>query len=196
VSDSNQTNSADNEDLNQTEGNSTHSKSNQSDQQSNSQAKKSEAEEYKQQAEKYKSDLLYMKAEFDNYKKHAIRERSELAKYGSERLIYSLLDVLDNFERALQTKVTPENLETYSKGVAMTEKELRGVLQKFGVSEVDSVGQPFDPALHEAISSEESVQYAPGHISKVFRKAYKFHDRMLRPAQVAVAVKPSSETAN
>ncbi len=149
-------------------------------------------EDLQKQVEKFKNDYLYLKAEFENYKRNAIKERADLIKYGSERLLVDLLGVLDNFERALSIEVTPENIETYRQGIEMTEKELKQVLSRFGVNEVTSEGLAFDPTAHEAISSEETDDHPPGHVSKVYRKAYKLHDRLLRPAHVVVAQKKSN----
>lgn len=147
----------------------------------------SELDELRAQAEKFKNDYLYLRAEFENYKRNVIKERADMMKYGSERLIVEILGVLDNFERALEVKPTPENLSTYTKGIEMTQQELKNVLQKFGVTEVPSQGQPFNPAVHEALSSEETDQYAPGSVSRVFKKPYKLHDKLIRPGQVVVA---------
>lgn len=144
------------------------------------------------QAEKFKNDYLYLRAEFDNYKKHAIKERADLLKYGSERVLIDILGVLDNFERALETKATPENLSQYVKGVELTANDLRTALTKFGVTEVPALGQNFDPAMHEALSSEETAQYQPGQVSRVFKKPYKLHDKLIRPGQVVVAKKPAT----
>jgi len=144
-------------------------------------------QELKALAEKHLNDFLYLRADFDNYKKQAIKERSDYLKYGSERLAVEVLGVLDNFERALETKITPENLANFVKGVEMTAHELRAVLQKFGVSEIPSVGKPFDPNVHEALSSEESKEFPAGHVVRVFKKPYKLHDKVIRPGQVVVA---------
>ena len=152
----------------------------------------SEVEDLKAQVEKYKNDYLYLRAEFDNYRRNVIKERADLIKYGSERLIVDVLGVLDNFERALETRPTPENLATYTKGIEMTQTELRNVLQKFGVAEVPAKGLPFDPAIHEALSSEETAEVQPGSISRVFKKPYKLHDKVIRPGQVVVAKEPVS----
>lgn len=152
----------------------------------------SETEELKAQVEKFKNDFLYLRAEFDNYKRNVIKERADLLKYGSERLLTEILSVVDNFERALATKPTPENLATYAKGIEMTEKELKSALGKFGVTEIPTLGQAFDPSIHEALSSEETSQYKPGFISRVFRKPYKLHDKVIRPGQVIVAKEPVS----
>jgi len=150
----------------------------------------SEIKKLQEQSDKYKNDYLYLRAEFENYKRNAIKERSEMSKYGSERLINEILNVADNFERALQTKVTPENLSTYIQGVEMTASDLKAALQRNGVSEVKSEGAPFDPNTMEALSSEPTTEMPPGHVFRVFKKAYKLHDKVIRPAQVVVAKKP------
>ncbi|MGE0631927.1 MAG: nucleotide exchange factor GrpE [Pseudobdellovibrionaceae bacterium] len=143
-------------------------------------------EEALAQVEKYKNDFLYLRAEFDNYRKNVIKERSDLVKYGSEKVFHEILNVVDNFDRALEMKISPENCETYVKGVQMTSQELKSTLSRFGVSEVSAVGSPFDPAVHEALGSEESTA-TPGTVTKVLRKGYKLHDRLIRPAHVMVA---------
>jgi molecular chaperone GrpE len=132
-------------------------------------------EELQALVEKYKNDFLYLRADFDNYKKNALKERSDYLKYGSERLIVEMLSVLDNFERALETKTTAENFGNLVKGVEMTAQELRSSLQRFGVSEVNAKG------------SEDSKDMPAGHVVRVFKKPYKLHDKLIRPGQVVVA---------
>jgi molecular chaperone GrpE len=149
-----------------------------------------EIQKLQDQAEKYKNEFLYMRAEFENYKRNAIKERSELAKYGAERLIRDFLDVQDNFERALEMKVGPENFQAFLQGVQMTAKDLKSMLTKHGVQELKVEGQPFDPNSQEALSSESSTEVPAGNVLRVFKKAYKLHDKILRPAQVIVAKKP------
>jgi molecular chaperone GrpE len=150
-------------------------------------AENSEVETLRALAEKNKNDFLYLRAEFDNYKKHAIKERSDLLKFGYERLAVDLLSVLDNFERALETKVSAENFQTYVKGVELTANELKALLQKFGIQELASEGQPFNPAIHEALSSEPSGFVPEGHVLRVFKKPYQLHGKVIRPGQVVVA---------
>lgn len=151
-----------------------------------------EVTELKAQVEKYKNDYLYLRAEFENYRRNVIKERADLLKYGCERLVVEVLGVLDNFERALEVKPSAENLMNYTKGVEMTQTELKSVLQKFGVSEIPSKGLAFDPTVHEALSSEETSEVKPGYISRVFKKPYKLHDKVIRPGQVVVAKEPVS----
>jgi len=156
-------------------------------------AAKSELELALEEAAKWKNDFLYLKAEFENYKRNAIKERSDLLKFGAERLGRDILDVVDNFERALQTTLTPETIPTYKTGIEMTAKELKDLLAKHGIQEVPSEGQPFNPAHHEALSSEPTDAVPNGHISKVFKKPYKLHDKIIRTGQVVVATPPKNE---
>jgi molecular chaperone GrpE len=75
----------------------------------------------------------------------------------------------------------------------MIHRELHSLLSRHGIREDNPVGNPFDPSLHEALTSEESTEFAPGSISRVFKKAYRLHDRLLRPAQVVVAKAPAEK---
>lgn len=156
-------------------------------------------------ADKFKNEYLYLRAEFENFKKNTIKERSDLRKYGSERLIVDLLSVLDIFETALAANVISSNtmnpshnggdasgngadaLANFRKGIEMTAAELKSVLNRHGVTDVPSKGIPFDPVMHEALSSEETSDSVPGTVTQVFKKPYKLHDRVIRPGQVVVA---------
>jgi molecular chaperone GrpE len=144
--------------------------------------------------ERSKSDFLYLRAEFENYKKQALKERSEYLKYGSERIIVALLDVVDNFSRALATQLDPANpksIDGFRHGMELTANEFKATFRRFNVEPVECLGKPFDPHLHEALGSEETDSTPPGHITQVFRPAYKLHDRVIRPAQVIVAKEKS-----
>lgn len=154
---------------------------------------KTELELTQEEVSKWKTDFLYLKAEFENYKRHAIKERADLLKFGAERVSRDILDVVDNFERALQTKLTAETLQTYKVGIEMTAKELKEVLSKHGVTEVPSEGQAFNPAHHEAISSEPTKAVPAGHVARVFKKPYKLHDKIIRMGQVVVATDPAAD---
>jgi molecular chaperone GrpE len=118
-----------------------------------------------------------------------------MVKYGSERIIVELLDVLDIFDRALQSQVSVDSLDSFRQGFEMTAQEFRKVLSRFGVQDLDSKGKPFDPSLHEALSSEETNEVEPGHVTQVFKEAYKLHDKIIRPGQVVVA-KPKTESGS
>ena len=155
-------------------------------------SEKSEVEKLQAEVEKFKNDYLYLRAEFENYKRNAIKERSDLLKYGGERMARDLLGVLDNFDRALTVEIKPENFETFVKGVQMTAKDLRTLLDKHGIKEVPSEGQPFDPNLQEALGSEPSTAVPDGNVLRVFEKPYKYHDKVLRIGKVIIARKPEA----
>lgn len=150
----------------------------------------SEVETLQAEVGKWKNEFLYLKAEFDNYKKNVLKERSELLKYGAERVAKDMLEVADNFERALEVKITPESAQTFKQGVEMTAKELKDALGKHGIQEVPGLGQPFNPQFFEALSAEATDKFAEGSISRVFKKAYKLHDKIIRMGQVVVATAP------
>lgn len=139
------------------------------------------------QLAKVRSEFLYLYAEFENYKKNAIKERSDLRKYGSERLVVDLLNVVDIFETALALEPSAENAAAFRKGIEMTSAELKATLQRNGIEEMPALGTPFNPNHHEALSSEETADLPPGHVARVFKKPYKLHDRVVRPGQVVVA---------
>lgn len=139
---------------------------------------------------KWKNEYLYLRAEFDNFRKQTVKERSDLLKFGAERMARDILEVMDNFERALQTPTTPETLKTFRVGIEMTAKELKEALNKGGIQEIAAEGLPFNPLQHEAISSEPSTTVAAGHITRVFKKPYKLHDKVIRMGQVVVATGP------
>jgi molecular chaperone GrpE len=150
-------------------------------------ASQEKTHQWQAEAEKFKNDFLYLRAEFENYKRNAIKERSDLLKYGGERLARDLVGVLDNFERALAVEIKPEALDTYTKGVQMTAQELKTVLEKHGIKEVPSEKAPFDPAIHEALGSEPSNAVQDGHVLRVFEKPYRFHEKLLRVGRVIIA---------
>ncbi len=139
------------------------------------------------EADKWKNEYLYMRAELENIRKQFIKERSELLKFGNERLVRDLLGVLDNVELALQTPPGSDQHQSFRQGVELTFQEFKNSLKKHGVQEIDSLGQNFDPTLHEALSSEPSNTAPAGSVLRVFKKAYKLHDKLVRPAQVVVA---------
>ncbi len=149
--------------------------------------KKSDLELAQDDVQKWKNEYLYLRAEFENYKKNAIKERSDLLKFGAERIARDVLEVMDNFERALEIKASAETLQNFKTGIEMTAKELKDALAKHGIQEVPSHGQPFNPLHHEAISSEATATIPAGHVSRVFKKPYKLHDKIIRMGQVVVA---------
>ena len=134
----------------------------------------------------YKRDLQRMAADFANYRKRTEAERAEFARFAKADLITKLLDVLDGYDRALAS--VPEDLKSqpWVEGMWLVERKLRQILESEGLEPIDSLGTPFDPYLHEAIAHVESEQ-SEGTVVEEFQKAYRLHDRVIRPALVSVA---------
>ena len=137
--------------------------------------------------------LLRTTADFDNFKKRAAREKTEAVQYANAGLLQKILPVLDNFEMALVAvhTVKDEKLTSLQSGVLMIQQQLKNVLVESGLEEIDALGKPFDPNLHEAISEQESAEVPDGNVLQQLRKGYKLKDRLLRPATVIVAKAPA-----
>ena len=144
-------------------------------------------------ADEYWNQLLRTAADLDNYKKRAAREKQDAIKFANESLLQKLIPVLDNFEAALAAVTGAQGAATESlqTGVSMIHQQLKQALADAGLEEINAAGQPFDPNCHEAVSQQESTEVPEGHVLQQLRKGYKLRDRLLRPATVIVAKKPS-----
>lgn len=134
----------------------------------------------------YKADLLRMAADFANYRKRNEAERTEFAKFAKADLITKLLDVLDGYDRALASVPDEAKGQPWVEGMWLVERKLRQILVAEGLEPIDTLGMPFDPYLHEAVAHVESDQ-PEGTVIEEFQKAYRLHDRVIRPALVSVA---------
>ena len=129
--------------------------------------------------------LLRTAAEFDNFKKRALKEKEDVQKFGIERLLKDFLPVMDNLERALDHADQHDPKQVID-GVRLVQKLFDTTLAKHGVVGFSAVGKPFDPSLHEALMQQESDQPAGTVVSEMAR-GYKLNDRLVRPAAVVVA---------
>lgn len=138
--------------------------------------------------------LLRTTADFDNFKKRAAREKQEAIKYANEGLLQKLVPVLEHLDMALAAPQTtgPEASQSLRVGVSMTFQQFKSVLAEAGLEELDALGKPFDPNLHEAVSQQETPDAPEGQVVQQLRKGYKFRDRLLRPASVVVAKQPAA----
>src|SRR5439155_1130694 len=136
--------------------------------------------------------LLRVAAEFDNFKKRAIKEREDAQKFGIERLLKDFLPVADNLERALD-HAEEHDLRQVIEGVKLVQKLLETTLARHGVTGFSALGQPFDPNLHEALMQQESDAPAGTVVSEMSR-GYKLNERLVRPAAVVVARPRSAGT--
>ena len=137
-------------------------------------------EEPRRDQERY----LRLLADFDNYRRRVDRERTSAARSSKRAMILSLLDVLDDFERALQH--VGEASSSVSEGLQAIHRKLAGVLEAEGVTPFNSVGEPFNPDVHEAIGSVASSEFPPGVVAEEARRGYRWGDDVLRPARVVV----------
>ncbi|MBA0716099.1 hypothetical protein Golax_014965 [Gossypium laxum] len=138
-----------------------------------------------------KDRVLRIGADFDNFRKRTERERLSLVANAQGEVLENLLPVLDNFERAkAQIKVKTEGEEKINNSYQSIYKQFMEILGSLGVEPVDTVGNPFDPMLHEAIMQEDSTEFEEGIILQEFQKGFKLRDRLLRPAMVKVSAGP------
>jgi len=133
-------------------------------------------------------------AEVDNARKRAQREREEYIRFANESLLRELLPVLDNFERAIQAARTNREAEAFLAGMGLIQRELIRVLEKFGVTAFSSAGEPFNPERHEAVARVPAIDHPGMTVVAETLRGYLLNGRVLRPAQVTVAV-PSDEQA-
>lgn len=133
---------------------------------------------------------MYLAAEFDNYRKRVAREKESLVAFGNERLLRAILPVLDNLERALAHDPSGAGAEAILSGVRMTYDQLLSELGKFGLEQLSAAGKIFDPNVHEAIARIPWDGEPEGTILTEERKGYLLNGRLLRPAQVTVAIRP------
>ncbi|MEC0183237.1 nucleotide exchange factor GrpE [Paenibacillus peoriae] len=140
------------------------------------------------EAEEHQQRFLRAQADFDNFRRRTLKEKEELAKYASMKLVTELVPVLDNFERALATAQQGAETESFAKGVEMIFRQFEGVLQAEGVTAMNSVGQPFNPDFHQAIMQVESEEHEEGIVVEEVQKGYMLKDKVLRPAMVKVSM--------
>ncbi len=147
-----------------------------------------ELDERIRECEEHKSNYLRARADLDNYRKRAEKEKTDFAAYANEKLMTELLPVIDNFERALaHAGDEGKNAESITAGVKLIMDQLKGVLVKAGLAEVGAAGERFDPNIHHAISHASKPGAEPGTIVEEFQKGYMLKGRLLRPAMVSVA---------
>jgi len=148
-------------------------------------------EKAQQEAQEKHDKLLYLHAEFENFKKRNLKEKYEFQKYSNESILKSLLSVVDHLEKACEHEA--QETESVLAGVKMTLKELNSLLDRYGVTEIECVGKPFDPHMHEAVSQEPTDKMKPNHVLKEYQKGYLYKDRLLRPARVVVSQEVAKE---
>ncbi|MDR3578449.1 MAG: nucleotide exchange factor GrpE [Oryzomonas sp.] len=130
--------------------------------------------------------FLRERADLENFRKRANREKEELLNYGYKSLIEEILPVLDNLERAL-SHASEDGLPALVEGIRMTHGMLLTSLRKFNVTPVEAVGATFTPAFHQAMAQVPTDEYPPNTVVEEYQKGYMLKDRLLRPAMVSVS---------
>jgi molecular chaperone GrpE len=145
-------------------------------------------QELEAQLKEKEQKYIYLYADFENYKKRMVKERSDLIKFGFESGARELLEVIDNLERALAHM--PKSIEpahkTLEDGIKMVLNQFRAVLEKQGVLHIKTEDLTFDPNIHEAVGQEAS-EHPQGHIVREETKGYTIHGRLLRPSRVIIS---------
>ena len=136
-----------------------------------------------EKAEADDARYLRLLAEFQNYKKRTEKEKTDLYSYANEKIMAELLEVLDNFERALEQDAG----DGFKEGMELIFTQLTNVLTKAGLAEITALGEDFDPNVHNAVMAEETEEYESGKVSGVMQKGYTLNGKVIRPSMVKVA---------
>lgn len=154
-------------------------------------------EDARAKADEHWNQLLRANADLENARRRARQDVENAHKYGVERFVQELLPVKDSLEMGLAAASNSDNDSAASlkEGVELTLKMFDSALEKFSVKTVDPVGEAFDPALHQAMTTQESTEHEPNIVIAVMQKGYQLHDRLIRPAMVVVskAAAPADE---
>lgn len=164
---------------------------NESEEQTRVEELEEKVEALEQERDEFKEKYLRKMADLDNLKKRHEEEKDKLRKYAHKDVLSDLLEVIDNFDRALDSMNFES--EEVADGIDMISRQLKEVLEKHNAEPIDAEGEPFDPNIHEAMMQEEDPALEEERVKEVFQKGYRLHDRILRPAQVKVGV-PSQDT--
>ncbi|MCQ9208899.1 MAG: nucleotide exchange factor GrpE [Omnitrophica bacterium] len=143
--------------------------------------------------QEYFDKLLRLQAEFENFKKRNLKEKQQFVKFANEGLIYELISILDNFERAFDPANKMNDFKSLHQGVEMILKQIHQLLEKNGVKKIECLGKPFDPACQEAIAHIETDKNPEDTVVEEVQKGYLLEDRLIRPAVVKVAKKPDKK---
>lgn len=146
-------------------------------------AKASDNESKEEPKEDESTRYMRLMADFQNFKKRAAKEKTDLYQYANEKIVTELLTVLDNFERSLEQEAGDAG---FKEGMELIFKQLGDVLEKSGLAEIEALGEDFDPNFHNAVMTEESEEYESGKISGVLQKGYTLNGKVIRPSMVKV----------
>ena len=154
-----------------------------------------ETETLREEHDRLENALRRAQADLVNYRNRMETERADLLKYGTQRLLVRLLPILDELSLALQQPSDGATSDSWLEGFHLINRKLQLLLEQEGVEPIDALGKPFDPSEHEALAQQQTADKSDGDVLMVVRNGYKLHNRVLRPAQVVVAVNDGSAPA-
>lgn len=140
--------------------------------------------------------LARVSADFENFKKRVQREKADAIKFGNESLIKEMLPVVDNMNRAVASLSGASADDKLLEGIRLVAKQFEDALTKVGVTGFAALGQPFDPAKHEAVGARPDDKIPSQHVCEEYQRGYMLHDRLLRPALVIVSAGPAATTTS
>ncbi|RKX80451.1 MAG: nucleotide exchange factor GrpE [Spirochaetes bacterium] len=134
-------------------------------------------------------------AESQNSRKRLVKQQQDVHKYRHQDILSDLAEVIDNFERAIESSADSRDFDTFHEGILMIEKQFSGMLtERYGLERIGVEGEAYDPFLHESMMSEESDEVEEEIVKQVYQAGYRLHDRVLRPAKVVVVKPAASES--
>lgn len=152
-----------------------------------------ETEQLRRKVAELEDKLLRSHAEFDNYRKRTAKQQQQAIAAAREGVITELLEIVDNFERAAQHAEGEADAAALKSGMDMIYNQFKSLLRRHDVTPIESVGQPFDPSVHEALMQVESDEHPEGTVVNELTRGYKIGDKVLRYAKVGVSRGPASD---
>ena len=146
----------------------------------------------KEELKDTKDKLLRALADNENTRKQMDKTRQEGIKYGVQPLAREIINIVDNFDRALNTK-SESNEKALEEGFLLIKKDILSILDKFNIIKINALGESFDANYHQAMFEKETKDYEEGKVCEIVQEGYRFHDRLLRPVLVGVAKKETEK---
>ncbi|PZC48916.1 MAG: molecular chaperone GrpE [Chloroflexi bacterium] len=153
-------------------------------------------EEALREKEQFRNMALRGQADLANYKRRVEEEREDLQQRLKSQMVLKLLDVADDFERALAHVPPEDTQESWVQGITLIGQKVWSMLEAESVARIEALHQSFDPWEHEAVFHQETSDFPEGQVVQVFRQGYRLRDKVIRPAQVVVAKRPSEAGAS
>jgi molecular chaperone GrpE len=149
-----------------------------------------------EKSQEYLDRLMYLQADFENYKKRVEKEIQQAVRINNEKSVTCFIDIMDDLENAISAGEATENKVALLEGIKMTQKNLEKILEKEGVEKLECIGKPFDPNKHEILAQVPTKEHQSGTVLEEARKGFVFKGKVLRPSVVTVACEYSKGEHN